>query len=398
MFRFDRKWRFELVIGIVLEIFYPVVNGVITTSINLAKNLQRKGHKVYFMAPSWEKFTEPEVEGIPVHYIDSKPTKAYPGLRKVSLFSKDVENLILREKTDILHITGPWLLTLNAVKAAERNNIPVVHTFHTLFYEGQYLYYVFRSRKAVPVLKFLVWKYLKMFIKRSTVITAPSLHACEVLKEHFPETEIKHIRNGVDFELFKTFSSLDELKKKYEFFNKKTYLFLGRLGEEKSISVLLAAFKKAYARDKELRLLVIGAGPGEDDYRKYVKDNSLDDVIKFMGRMPHKELLQSGIIHNSRALVTASVTENQPITIIEAIACNTPIIIPDVHGIRELLDGNGFSFPAGDIECLSDILVNLASDDKLYSYFCAEGSRIKEKFDGMNVASCFEEIYKSLIN
>ena len=388
----------ELVIGIVFEIFYPVVNGVITTSINLAKNLKRKGHDVYFMAPRWEEYAESEVEGIPVYYIDSKPTKAYPGMRIVSQFNKDVEKIIRDKKTDILHITGPWLLTLNAIKAAERNNIPVVHTFHTLFYEDLYLYYVFRSKKPVPFLKFLVWKYLKMFIKRSTVITAPSTHACKVLKQHFPGFEIKHIRNGVDLDLFNTFSDIKELQNKYSFFNKKTYLFLGRLGEEKSISVLLDAFKSAYKRDRELRLLIIGAGPGEDEYKAYVKNNSLDDVVRFMGRMPHKELLQSGIIHNSRALVTASVTENQPITVIEAIACNIPIIIPDVDGIKELLDNNGFSFPAGDVQCLSDILVKLASDDELHKHYCSEGTRIRKKFDGMYVASCFEEIYKSLLD
>ncbi len=197
---------------------------------------------------------------------------------------------------------------------------------------------------------------------------------------------------------FNTFSDLETLQRKYPFFNNKTYLFLGRLGEEKSISVLLDAFKKAYARDSELRLLIIGAGPGEDDYKAYVEKNKLGDVVKFMGRMPHKELIQSGIIHNSRALVTASVTENQPITIIEAIACNIPIIIPDVDGIKELLDNNGFSFPAGDVQCLSDILIKLAVDDELHRHYCSEGSRIRKKFDGMYVASCFEDIYKSLLN
>lgn len=387
---------YKLVIGIVFEIFFPVVNGVITTSINLAKNLQKNGHTVYFIAPKWDEFTDPSVEGIPVHYIDSTPAKAYPGIRNVSLFNKNVEKILLDNNTDILHITGPWLLTLNAVKAAKRNNIPVVHTFHTLLYEDQYLYYIFKSNKIVPFIKFFAWKFLELFINKSTVMTAPSQHACSVIKEHSPSCDIRHIRNGVDLDVFSEYEDFESLKKKYSFFNDKTFLFLGRLGEEKSISVLLDAAKKANSVDPDLHLLVIGAGPGADDYKKYVEKNSLQEVIRFLGRMPHDELLHSGIIQHSRVLVTASVTENQPITIIEAIACNTPIIIPDVDGIKELLDGNGMSFPAGDSNALAELMVKLANDDNLYDKCCREGVKIREKFNGENIAAKYEEIYKSL--
>ena len=386
-----------MVIAIVFEIFLPVVNGVITTTINLAENLRSKGHKVIFIVPAWKAFDDPYINGIPVRYISSLPTSMYPGVRFVSPFNRQVEKVMVEENVDVIHITGPWLLTWAAIRAGQKHNIPVVHTFHTLIYEDNYLYYVFRTRLLVPFLRFIAWKYIGLYINRSDIVTAPSLHACNVLKQHFPEADIRHIRNGIDLEVFKRYSDYETLLEKYPQFNRKTFLFVGRLGEEKSISVLLDAFVLAYRKDPELRLFIIGEGPGRNEYERYVKDNSLEDVILFLGRIDHEELLQSGLFHYSKALVTASVTENQPITVIEAIACNTPIIVPDVDGINELLVGNGLSFSENDRELFAGSMLELASNEELFRKCCNEGLKIREEFDGEKVAGQFEEIYEKLL-
>lgn len=385
-----------MTVAIVLEVFLPIVNGVITTTINLAENLKKRGHNVIFIVASWKAFDKPDINGIPIYYIPSLPTYMYPGIRLVFPWNRHVGKILKKEKVDILHITGPWLLSWSAIQAARKNNIPVVQVFHTLIYEDTYIYYGIRLRFLIPAIRVLLWKYIGAFVKRSNLMTAPSNHACKVLQKQFPLTEIMHILNGIDLNTFASYDNFDTLVSNYPSFNTKTFLFVGRLGEEKSVSVLLKAFYLAHMADPELRLFIVGDGPGKKDYEKTVRKNKLEGSVFFLGRLPHKELIHSGLIHHARAMVTASITENQPITIIEAIACGTPIIIPNVEGINELLHDNGMSFPSNNEVSFAEKMVELAGDDQLYEHYKAESGKLRMHFDGMKIAEDFETLYTEL--
>jgi len=386
-----------LTIAIVLEVFLPIVNGVVTTTINLASNLQKRGHKVILIVPSWKVFDKPDVNGIPIFYISSIPTHMYPGIRFVSPWNRQVEKIMLKENVDILQITGPWLLSWSAIKAARRHNIPIIQTFHTLIYENTYLRYFVKMNWLVPISRIFVWSYIGIYIKKSDIMTAPSNHACRTIQSRFPKSIVKHILNGIDLSNFKSNSDFDTLISKYPDFNHKTFIFVGRLGEEKSVSILLESFRQAQLEDKELKLFIVGDGPERKDYENTVKSNSLENSVFFLGRLPHEELLHSGLIHHARAMVSASTTENQPITIIEAIACDTPIIIPDVDGINELLFDNGVSFPENDTKAFAEKMLELAHNDKMYQTFIDEGKKLKQEFDGMKVAEQFEELFQGIL-
>jgi len=387
-----------LTIAIVFEVFLPIVNGVVTTTINLAENLKKLGHRVIFIVPAWNAFSEPYINNIPIFYIRSIKSHMYPGLRFVSPWDREVKKILINENVEILHITGPWLLSLAAMKIAKTNKIPVIQVFHTLLYEDKYLYYLIRCWRLVPLSKRLAWKYFGLFVKYSDVITAPSNHACQILKSKYPKSIIKHILNGINLSDFENYSDYATLSANYNYFNHKTFLFVGRLGEEKSVSILLKAFQLAYQKDQELRLFIVGDGPGREEYEKTVKINSMDNSVFFLGRIPHKELLRSGLYHHCRALVTASITENQPMTVLEAIACNTPIIIPDVEGINELLDGNGISFSANNITDFADAMIRIAQDNVFYDHCTHAGQKWRERFDGMLVAKQFEKLYMETSN
>lgn len=387
-----------MTIAIILEIFLPIVNGVVTTTINLAENLQKRGHKVIFIVPAWKAFDKPDIKGIPIYYISSIPTHMYPGIRFVSPWNRQVEKIILEEKVDVLQITGPWLLSWSGIKAARKHNIPVIQTFHTLIYEDTYLRYFVKLNWLVPISRIFVWNYIGLYIKKSDIMTAPSEHACRTIQSKFPKSIVKHILNGIDLSNFLNYSSFEQLILKYPEFNHKTFLFVGRLGEEKSVSVLLESFNIAKQKDEDLRLFIVGEGPDRKDYEKMVQAKSLNKSVFFLGRLPHEELLHSGLIHHARGMVSASTTENQPITIIEAIACDTPIIIPNVDGINELLFKNGTSFPENDTNAFAEKMLELANDDNLYQTYKNEGEKLKQEFDGMEIAEHFELLFQGILD
>ncbi|MCF6334176.1 MAG: glycosyltransferase [Spirochaetales bacterium] len=92
-----------------------------------------------------------------------------------------MKKIIIKKGVDIVHITGPGLLGRSAIIVAGSKKIPVVHTFHTLIYKDTYLYYALRSRKLVPLLRALVWKYIGYYVARSDIMTAPSQYLCDLL-------------------------------------------------------------------------------------------------------------------------------------------------------------------------------------------------------------------------
>ena len=142
-----------LTIAIVLEIFFPTVNGVITSSLNLAENLISRGHRVIIFAPRWREYHEPVVNGIPVYYIQSAESFVYPGMRNVLPWNRRVTAILQREKVDLVHITGPYMLTWALLRAAGRLRIPVVHTFHTMLHEKSYIQYVTKTSILVPLIR-----------------------------------------------------------------------------------------------------------------------------------------------------------------------------------------------------------------------------------------------------
>lgn len=387
-----------MTIAFVFEIFYPTVNGVITSSVNLAENLIARGHRVVFIAPKTKDFQEPVIhEVIPVYYIDSSESMIYPGMRTSLPWSRHVVTVLKKEEVDVVHITGPWLLSAAAIRGARKLDLPIVHTFHTMLHEPTYIKYFAKFNLLVPVFQALAWEYFKPYIRRSDVMTGPSWYACEELQEHYPGADIRHISNGVDISRFESYATFEETRRTYPPFNNRSFLFVGRLGAEKSVDQLVSAMHYVVSQLPDAHLFIVGAGPGQERFENQARRLKLRKHVHFLGRIPHEELLGSGLIQHARAFVTASVTENQPMTVIEAICCGVPIVVPDVRGIRELLDGNGLLFPRGDVESLAARMIRIASDDELYGEFRSRAFAFRNRFDGRSVAEEFEGVYQELL-
>ncbi len=382
-------------IAVVVEIFLPVVNGVVTSSINLAENLVAMGHEVIFIAPGWSEEQPAYINGyIPVHYIRSSRNWAYPGMRNVLPWNRRLQLILQREKVDILHITGPWLLTWACMRAARRLGVPIVHTFHTMLHEPSYILYLVRLPQLVPVMRAIAWVYYGLYMRRSVITTAPSEMACRQLRRHFPTAEVRRISNGVDVSRFERYARYEELVRSYPQYNHKVFIYVGRLGQEKSVDLVIDGVHQAIETAPEIRLVVVGEGPSGAALRAKVAQLQLQHVVSFLGRLPHAELLQSGLLHHARAFVTASTTENQPMTVIEAICCGTPAVVPDVEGMDELVVDNGLRFAAHDRRSLADALSQVASDDALHQRCAGAALRMKERFDGRAVAERFLQVYE----
>lgn len=386
-------------IAFFIEVFYPEINGVITSTLDLARNLSERGHKVVLVVPYNKHIADLEWIGtIRVVKVASLSTFIYPGVRYTWPWSPQLFHTLQQEKIEILHFTGPWTLGWSAILYGKMHSLPVIQTFHTMLNEDTYLQYLVKLRTLVPIVRAISWWYFGMFIRHSDLITTPSRFAGEVLKERFPKKEIHHISNGIDISVFKNARSFEDLQNQYPFFHRKTFLFVGRIGLEKSIDVLIQGFAQAIKRDPEIQLILVGDGPNRKEMETLAETLGVKDRIRFLGKIPHQDLLSSGIIHHSRAFVTASVTENQPMTVIEAICCGLPLIVPKVPSMEELSEGNALFFPAGDIDALGERILELAENDGLFHTLAEASRRMADRFDGAQIAQRFEDLYRQALS
>jgi glycosyltransferase involved in cell wall biosynthesis len=383
-------------IAFFFEIFYPQINGVVTSTVNLALNLISRGHEITFFAPRTKGFDENRVHGqIETVYLESVPFPAYPGMSVTLPWSRRVVSRIRRENIDVLHFTGPFTLGLNAINASRQLDLPLVQTFHTLLQDASYIKYV--TKVDLPKGELLSWQYIGLYVKASDVITCPSRYVLDAVRKKFPGSRYEHISNGLDLESFQHPPTLATVASCYPGYNNKSFLFIGRLGHEKSIDVLIRSFARARETDRELRLFLVGDGPQAQELKDLAAKTSARRSIFFLGRLPHDDLVRSGLIQHARAFVTASKSEIQSMTVLEAIACGTPLILAEVSAMREIIDGNGLFFPPDDEAALAERLLRVAGDDGLCSDFRERTTRMARDYDGRVVAEKFERLYSSLL-
>ncbi len=400
----------KLTIALALEIFHPEINGVVTSSINMLSNLKKRGHKPVLFAPMVTKNSPKEIHDIPVHYLPSLPTYVYPGLHMVRARTSQMRRLFNYYRFDIAHLTAPWRVNRAIRKNAEIHNIPIVHTYHTNLHHPSYINYLFPfvNRKGTTRMSEVFWRSIRPYINPCAYLTSPSHLLCDELSRHFPRKNIYYIPNGVavedfsspiDEELFKTLLSRHIPSAKTKPYTPFYFLFVGRLGFEKSVDILIRGFIHAFRHAKthgitfDYHLVLIGDGPARAKLEEIVHEETIQSHVHFFGKLDHDSLIKGGIITRARAFATASLTEVQSMTVIEAICSETPLIAADHPSMTNLAADAARYFIPDNIQDLAKAFLALAQDDAYYTSLKNATRSLKENFNGETVALQHEALY-----
>ena len=121
-----------------------------------------------------------------------------------------------------------------------------------------------------------------------------------------------------------------------------TILYIGRISKEKSLTVCLDAIYVISREISNVRFVIVGSGPDEVEIKQYAKDLDIEDNVIFLGAISHDELMQSDIFEKSQLFLTASTTETQGITLLEAMSAGLPTVGVDIKGVGEIIEDNGY--------------------------------------------------------
>lgn len=318
-------------IGIFSEAYTPYISGLVTSEVMLKKALEKLGHEVYVVTANLESFKyeydEKErvlrIPGIPTGIYDSRFTSVYP----VGAINK-----IKSWKLDVIHSQTEFAIGTFARIFAKQYNIPLVHTYHTMYED--YIYYITKGYFEKSSKKLV--EYLTKFYcdKTATELIVPTNKTYRLFKEKYKvEKNINIIPTGIEIERFykedKDPKKNQELRKKYGITKKDfVILFVGRLAEEKSVDFLIESHKELVKKHSNMKLLIVGDGPDKDFYEQYSKDMGLEKSVIFTGKTSWEDIPYFYQIAN--VFTSASKTETQGLTVIEAMASNVcPVCMKD---------------------------------------------------------------------
>ena len=353
-------------IGIFTDAYTPFVNGVTTSVLMLKKGLENKGHKVYVITvnPNNMHFsldstgTILRIPGIPIGIYDYRLTGICP-LKALKQIKK--------WKLDIIHSQTEFGVGTFARIISKQFNIPLVHTYHTMYED--YVHYVTHGYFDKPSKKIL--EYLTLFYcdKTITELIVPTKKAWELFKDKYMVDRNVHIvPTGIDTDRFKPENNKNvKVEKERNKINikKEDFLitFVGRIAEEKNIIFLLDNMKEIIENCQNAKLLIVGDGPDLEKYKKYVKEKQIEEHVIFVGKVPWEDIPKYYLI--SDIFVTASKSETQGLTVIEAMAASLPVVcINDESFNTTIIDNlNGKIFE--DDKQYVNAITELYNDKKL---------------------------------
>jgi glycosyltransferase involved in cell wall biosynthesis len=149
-----------------------------------------------------------------------------------------------------------------------------------------------------------------------------------------------------------------------------TFVFVGRLTEQKDIPTLLQALCDV----PEARVELVGDGPERPRLERRAAELHLDGRVRFVGSLDRREVLSH--LAGARAAVLPSAWENLPHAAVEALAVGTPVVATAVGGVPEVVhDGeNGLLVPPRDPARLATALRSLLDDDALHARLAANAA------------------------
>ena len=323
----------------------------------------------------------------------------------------DVRALIRRHRPDVAHFHNIFfLLTPSVYDACHDEGVPVVqslHNFRLLCGNGLF----FRDGRSCEdcLVKGLWAGVWNRCFRGSFLATAYTMH---IIKYHWHrrtwQDRVNHFIVATDF-----------TKKKYvdrglapEKISVKPHcvpdpalaanirekghaLFIGRLSEEKGLSVLL----KAWHMLPDTMLYVLGQGPMLKDAQRYISRYQLKNVklLGFVNRLVYQDMIARAKV----VIVPSLCYDNFPQVIVEAYAFGVPVVASRIGSFPEfVIEGvTGMLFLAGNATDLAQKVAMLMKGAGMCEEFGRNARKEYERKYTTDVnAQCLTEIYKKVLS
>ncbi|ABX26674.1 glycosyltransferase family 4 protein [Lactobacillus helveticus] len=321
-------------IGLYTDTYFPQISGVATSIKTLKDALERQGHNVFIFTttdPNVKKGTvEPNIfrfSSIPfVSFTDRRI--AFRGLFEATKVAKEV-NL------DIVHTQTEFALGTIGKYVAHQLDIPAIHTYHTMYED--YLHYILNGHLLRP---YHVKQFVKSYLKNMDGCIAPSGRVEELLRRYGVQIPIRVIPTGVDIQSMNRDADRDVRKDLGIDKDAPVILTLSRIAAEKKINHILNVLPAIIDEIPNVKFVIAGDGPDVKVLQEQVERLTLEDYVIFAGNVDHGDV--GNYYRMADIFVSASDTETQGLTYVEALAVGTPCVVYNTDYTENIFDKDIF--------------------------------------------------------
>ncbi len=331
-------------VALFTETYLPAINGVVTHVKILKEGLEKLGHTVLVVTADYTTRRHYIKNG--VLHCPATQMKRFYGFGVASPISRTRLKYIEDFNPDIIHIHNEFGIGISGILCAKILKKPLVYTLHTMY--DEYIYYV-APRPLTGVTKKITHRYTRMLGNTANALTGPSKKCEEYFRKVGVRKPVNVIPNPVELDVFSpdniTPESKKAFRKKYDFPDDVMLAcFVGRLGREKSVDVLLDYWAKSITPEDKIQLVVIGDGPEREPLMEQAKRLGIDHMVTFPGAVMHNEL--PPYLASCDVYITASTSDTNSISMLEGMATGLPVLqIYDRLNEDQVRNGiNGYVF------------------------------------------------------
>lgn len=389
-------------IAIFSDNFYPELSGISDSLVALSRELGKRGHAVRVYAPAYPKsaywasalpFAEIELgPRASVRRLFSLPYPSGSGQTRLVIPALAALSDVRKFKPDLIHTHHFFGVGIEALLASKLLRIPLLGTNHTAISE-----FARRTPVRIPGLPEASVRYSVSYYNRCRLVAAPSRSLLEEMRRSGLRREVVLSSNPIDTNLFcPTLPEEKERMKKRFRLSGPVALYAGRLSPEKSLEVLVKAFRAVSSKLPEAALVIAGHGSEKRALQKRSQDLGLSDTVIFPGTLDAPTL--AALYRASDAFVIPSTAENQPVSLMQAMASGLPSVGVRARGLAEYIsEATGFLVEPGDHEALGHWLLVLLKDAGLRERLGAAARKEAAKYSVETVVSDCESLYKKVL-
>jgi len=360
--------------------YYPVKGGTETMVRNLAKTLNDKnGIPTDVMTfnvdqnrnPKWQGKIE-KIDGITVYRVPAlRLIRSYRATAMVNFIPGRFTNII--KNYDIIHFHE---FELSFPFFSYFMKKPKILHLHGINYS-----FIKRHHISRFLLKHLTHIYISISKQMTKKLVALGI----------PKSKIIYVPNSIDTNLFKPGNCKE----------KNLLLYVGRISELKGLHIAIKALEFL---KENVHLVIIGPPDWNNNYYQNLlnlieKENRKGKhKIEYLGAMEQNEIVKW--YQKAFILILPSFVEGFPVTILEALSCQTPVIATSVGGVPEMIKNHktGMLVPPGDAIHLAEAIDFLLENEDIRLKMAWEGRRlVKEQYSLENTCKKLCSIYKQLI-
>jgi glycosyltransferase involved in cell wall biosynthesis len=369
--------------------------GALVSALRFGTLLEKRGHHVIFIGARSKENKVNDVYGeMEVYRFRSIPIPRSGGWHLAFPTVSELKKIFLDEKIDVIHVVLPMSAAIVAVFAARALKIKIVAHSHSqpenLFMDvpkflGRHILYQAWN-------KYLAWLYGK-----AESIVYPSRMGFEILhhltKDGKPSVVIS---NGVNTEVYKPV----EISDFHARFNipKDTIniVYVGRLFPEKSVDTLIKAVPIIIKEYPKSHVIIVGIGYLKPKLETLADSLGVSKNVTFLTLNDADKILA---YNAGDIFISPSFAELEGMTVLEAMACGKPIIVPNakMNASRFFVDDNGFLFETTNHRDLAEKALLLIKDENLRDKMGARSLAKSKKYDINQSVTQLEELYKSLL-